>query len=184
MRALLLLLAVACVPDFHLQERRFACGDAQVECPPGMTCQAGWCAPPSTRPDSGHIDSGPPPDARPDAIPGSEICDNGIDDDHNNKVDCLDPYCMSIDSCNDNNPCTDDSCLSNGACMHADDNNASCGPGCYCAGGVMHESNCQDGKDNDGDGYFDCTDTDCPACGGGTDCCAKNGKCELLSLCI
>jgi hypothetical protein len=189
MRPLVLLLcAAACAPDFHLSERRFACGDGgSAGCPPGMTCQAGWCAIPgidaNMRPDSGHIDAGPPPDAPPDAAPGSEICNNGIDDNNNGKIDCQDPACMAADSCNDHNFCTDDSCQANGACSHVN-NTLDCDAGCYCGGGQKHESNCQDGIDNDGDGYKDCLDTDCPACAGGTACCAKTGQCVLLSLCL
>ena len=90
-----------------------------------------------------------------------EICDNGVDDDGNGKLDCNDPACANI------NGCEPEDCTNN-----IDDN----GDGrvdCYdplCAGeeacnfGVVvpdRESVCDDGIDDDMDGYIDCNDSDC-----------------------
>ncbi|MBT4240573.1 DUF4215 domain-containing protein, partial [Candidatus Peribacteria bacterium] len=83
-------------------------------------------------------------------LPGSEVCDNGTDDDSDSLIDCEDPGCPYGHKC--------------GA------NGLRCASGsCACPGGTT-ESNCTDTNDNDCDGSTDCADSDCsadPACGGG-----------------
>ena len=62
-----------------------------------------------------------------------EVCDNGVDDDGDGRIDCADPSC----------------------------DRRACGPGCLCDVGVARETACGDGADNDGDGRIDCADDDC-----------------------
>lgn len=85
-----------------------------------------------------------------------EICDDGIDNDKDNRIDCDDSDCIGAPGCNelcddgiDNDgdglvDCEDGDCATSGACVEL----------------------CDDGIDNDGDGLIDCTDDDCygPEC--------------------
>ncbi|MBI2560020.1 MAG: hypothetical protein HYW14_02675 [Planctomycetes bacterium] len=77
-----------------------------------------------------------------------ENCTNGVDDDCDNLVDCNDPDCQ-IDKDNDGcfaPPCGND----------CDDNNSRRCPN--------FTENCSDGVDNDCDSLIDCLDDDCPPC--------------------
>jgi hypothetical protein len=149
--------------DYGLDSRKFTCAAAS-DCGAGWDCVGGFCA---------HGDGGGP-DARP-----AEICGNHIDDDGNGLVDCQDPAC-GVASCDDANPCTDDSCNADGSCAHVNvANTTPCGTGCECRNGDPIEKICDDGIDNDGDGLIDCRDTaDCPVCMGGLTCCAS-GTCAM-----
>jgi hypothetical protein len=77
---------------------------------------------------------------------GVEICDNGMDDNGNAQVDCVEASC-DTQACDDlGSVCT--------------------GGACVCPGGLV-ETTCGDAADNDCDGSLDCADTDCaadPAC--------------------
>ena len=86
-----------------------------------------------------------------------ELCDDGVDNDHDFLVDCLDPDCfgdathcgVEVD-CGDGADNDDD-----GAVDCADDD---CfGDADNCAAELL----CDDGLDNDGDGDTDCDDPDC-----------------------
>lgn len=151
--AIALLLACACIPDFDLESRIFLCDPStgSSACAAGESCSnEGICLP-----DSGVADH--------------ETCDNGDDDDRDGKTDCQDEECGAA-SCNDNNPCTIDSCLESGACDRQNDNNMF-GGGWICMNGRQVETSCEDFLDNEGDGSFDCLDADCPRCMNILNCC-------------
>src|SRR5262249_55273136 len=120
---------------------------------------------------------------------GGNCCKNGIDDDGDGGVDCVDADCASDPACSE----------------------SSCGNGNCCADGVDNDGNgltdCQDptcqsndpfrcrenymgrndGIDNDGDGLTDCADPDCAnngtcgvcfeACGAAADCETSGAVC-------
>ena len=85
-----------------------------------------------------------------------EDCADGVDNDYDDLVDCLDPLCDYQELCigcddgydNDDNgsaDCADPTCVGAEACI----------------------GSCDDGTDEDGDGLTDCDDPDCtgsPAC--------------------
>jgi hypothetical protein len=76
------------------------------------------------------------PRGTPEGNPGDASCDNGIDDDCDLLTDYEeDPDCRSClpeDPCDDNNPCTDDSCTQ-GLCLHQNrGDGTSCEDGFYC----------------------------------------------------
>ena len=87
---------------------------------------------------------------------GSEICDNGVDDDLDGDIDCLDSDCGGDPACgteicddgidNDGDTlvdCADPDCATAPLCFEGDD------------------VSCSDGIDNDLDGLTDCFDPDC-----------------------
>jgi hypothetical protein len=154
---IVLLAGAGCLPDFDLDARRFLCEPASgAGCRPGETCTAeGQCLPP---------DAGLHPDAG-----GVEICGNEIDDDGDLLVDCKDPECGEA-SCNDDNPCTIDSCGEDGICSRVPDD-AMTGGGWICSGGRQVETSCNDFLDNEEDGLRDCLDPDCPRCQSILNCC-------------
>jgi len=128
-------------------------------------------APDGGVPDSGVADSGVPdsgtPDAGCDAGTGVEVCGDGIDNNCNAQVDCAELSCAMM------------SCGLNGRVCT--------GLMCTCGGGGTPEASeltCNDMRDNDCDGQFDCADTSCSGrtCGAngrtcsGTSCtCSGNG---------
>ncbi len=126
--------------------------------------------------------------ARVDVVPvADELCDNGLDDDVNGRIDCDDPACDSachelciggVDEDQDGlvdceDPSCDGSCVED--CTDGRDNDGDGGPDCLdsdCDGGCAED--CRDGRDNDGDGGADCGDSDCDGgcpetCGDGRD---------------
>ncbi len=113
------------------------------------------------------------------ACTGTEICDNGIDDDQDGFIDCDD-----VDSVNDPNciaPGVELIC-NNGVDDDGDgdvdcsDSDCALDPNCQVP---STETDCGDGLDNDADGDIDCDDGDCTfdaACDAGDgDCCTANG---------
>lgn len=186
MRIMVLCMVLVCAcADFGLDGRRYRCDTDPMICGPGWSCGAdGFCTsgpgPVGTIPDAAVTD-GARDAAAPDAEVVStqfEVCDNLVDDDRDQAVDCLDEDCGAI-SCMDTNPCTSDVCLSHGACGHEPVAVAtSCGPGCVCAAAAEAvETACDDLLDNDDDGRIDCQDASCPACRGASMCCA-DGSCR------
>ncbi len=117
-------------------------------------------------------------------LAGTETnCTNGLDDDGDTLVDCLDPDCFADPAClyvggeticddgidNDRDGHTD--------CEDADCEGRACGPNgescqggiCLCWTGYTAEVDCTNGLDDDCDGLTDCFDPDCfgnPACAG------------------
>lgn len=86
-------------------------------------------------------------------------CSDGLDNDGDGKIDCLDPDCL-------------------GQACDAQDADKNCGldgrqPKQLAC--VKREKNCSDGLDNDGDGKIDCADPDCDGreCKQGSVCAAR-----------
>jgi hypothetical protein len=77
----------------------------------------------------------------------AEVCDNGLDDDGDGDLDCLDSDCEGScpEVCDDGIDNDGDGDLD---CVDAD-----------CDGKCVED--CDDGRDNDGDGEADCLDSDC-----------------------
>lgn len=109
---------------------------------------------------------------------GSEICDDGIDNDGDNFIDCIDYDCRPGPSCLEN---------TDALCSDGEDNDGDmlmdcADPSCHGHPNVTVcvETNCDpnDGNDDDMDGFTDCADEDCfldAACAGenevgNTDC--------------
>ena len=82
-----------------------------------------------------------------------EICDNGIDDNGDNKIDCDDPWCFAITAC------IPEDCQNN-----KDDNEdglTDCEDPKCAVTLVCQPEICDDGKDNNGNDYVDCNDPQC-----------------------
>ncbi len=84
-----------------------------------------------------------------------EICNNGIDDNGDGKIDCADTDCLGA------------------ACKTAAGGSGVCDSSgqCICTPASASETNCNDGKDDDCNGLIDCAD---PACNAQA-CTAANG---------
>ena len=141
-----------------------------------------------------------------------EICGNGIDDDGDGPVDCLDSECRDLDPCqNQAEACfngLDDDFDGDVDCADSDCAGA---PGCDedCTNGVDDNGDgvadcddpacrgidpscgevCGNGEDDDSDGDVDCADADCadvtPPCGGSADgsVCAYGGEAPHTCAC-
>jgi hypothetical protein len=116
-----------------------------------------------------------------------ENCRNGLDDDGDNLVDCVDPDCVLSLTCVppeicDNNE--DDDLDGNTDCDDPKCGGRPCGdPGYVCmvkecrCPGSGEETVCDDGLDNDCDGEIDCIDGDCAS----SECCSGGGLCQPLT---
>ena len=113
--------------------------------------------------------------------PVVEICDNGIDDDGDTKIDCCDEECATFAGCAKETLCTDQTdndcdgktdaadpdctpvteICDNGIDDDADTKIDCCDTDCATFAGCAKETACTDGKDNDCDGQTDAADTDC-----------------------
>ena len=122
-------------------------------------------------------------------IPAAEICDDGLDNDVDGLVDCLDPDCVADPICFEGDDitcgdgidndadglidCVDPDCSGTNACgteICGDglDNDADTLVDCFdpdCAADPLclegDDVTCADGADNDADGLIDCLDPDC-----------------------
>ncbi|HEV8320638.1 MAG TPA: hypothetical protein VG389_03425 [Myxococcota bacterium] len=91
-----------------------------------------------------------------------EVCGNGVDDDGDGTVDCIDPECRDLDPCQN----VPEACFNgldddfDGA-VDCVDSDCAAAPGC--------NEDCANGVDDNGDGLVDCDDSVCrgvdPACG-------------------
>ena len=83
----------------------------------------------------------------------TEVCNDGIDDDFDGDIDCLDANCLGDPSCvEDCGNGVDDDQDALADCLDPD-----------CELDAACEEICDDGVDNDGDGRFDCGDPYCAA---------------------
>ena len=116
---------------------------------------------------------------------GTEVCDDGADNDADGLIDCFDPDCAGVPPCGaeagqcgdgvDNDAdgltdCCDDDCIGDPGCLESDptacsdgiDNDCDGTVDCVdldCSGiGLCGPEICDDGFDNDGDGLIDCFD--------------------------
>ncbi len=121
----------------------------------------------------------------------SEDCTNGVDDDGDGFIDCLDSDCATDPACPETDctngvdddgdgfiDCLDFDCATDPACPETDCTNGVDDDGdgftdCQdfdCATDpACSETDCANGVDDDGDGFTDCQDLDCtgdPACSG------------------
>ena len=95
-----------------------------------------------------------------------EVCDDGIDNDCDDKIDCADSECDSV--CNPTSPEVCNDGIDNDGDRKVDCSDRDCrqDPSCTDGGGDTGGSEgkgktCADGLDNDGDGAIDCLDSDC-----------------------
>ncbi len=120
----------------------------------------------------------------PDASGTETVCDDGLDNDCDGKVDCQDTQCQPSGGIPGR------TCGANGKIC-----SATGGGTCVCSGngGVAQatETSCTDGFDNDCDGLADCADPDCrPAAGStfGAACTTAtlvaNAKCDASGQCV
>ncbi len=111
--------------------------------------------------------------------PGTEICDDSVDNDNDGLVDCADVDCFGDPNCvgpafefNCGNGLDDDL----DGLIDCADFDCFFSPLCQSPGNEV----CDDGVDNDGDGAVDCDDGDCTfqaACDAGDgECCIDNGS--------
>jgi len=116
---------------------------------------------------------------------GTEVCDDGADNDADGLIDCFDPDCAGVPPCGaeagqcgdgvDNDAdgltdCCDDDCIGDPGCLESDPTSCSDGIDNDCDGtvdcvdldcsgiGLCGPEICDDGFDNDGDGLIDCFD--------------------------
>ena len=116
---------------------------------------------------------------------GTEVCDDGADNDADGLIDCFDPDCAGVPPCGDEagqcgdgvdndadglTDCCDDDCIGDPGCLESDptacsdgiDNDCDGTVDCVdldCSGiGLCGPEICDDGFDNDGDGLIDCFD--------------------------
>ncbi len=102
-------------------------------------------------------------DPGPGSLGGDEVCDDGVDNDGDLRVDCVDPDCGGIGGCETQEvSCADDE--DNDGDALADCADPSCDKVDDCEFG--QERTCDDGLDNDGDGKTDCVDASCSGIGG------------------
>jgi hypothetical protein len=92
------------------------------------------------------------------ATPGSdgttEVCNDGIDNNCDGLIDCADPTCRaSTAGGSDGKVCRTAALVSGGRCDYFGQ--------CVCPGGQAREATCDDGQDNDCNGYADCQDLAC-----------------------
>jgi hypothetical protein len=169
MRAIFLFAAAAisnaCLPNFDLDTLSFP-GDAMTTPtdadPPDAPASPDIPASPDVPdpPDNGVEDIGVVLDG---GVPerGTLLCHDGVDNDLDNKIDCVDIEDCGLDACNDQNDCTDESCLSpSGMCSRM--NNTREEGGWRCVNGDKHETRCLlTSGDEDEDGNANCRDLDC-----------------------
>src|SRR3989338_5821751 len=132
-----------------------------------------------------------------------EVCDNTVDDDSDNNVDCDDSDCVSNDKCKV--VCSGGTdfqhwkCTNNGWVGQKDtcdcssrSSGTACSDDTQCQSGVCSKGvckfspeDCTNKKDDNGDGKVDCADSLCKGKAGpeGLTCCSAQNKCLGQELC-
>ena len=96
-------------------------------------------------------------DTAADTLPPTENCSNGVDDDLDRLIDCLDPDCAGAPVCADFvEDCTDGRDNDRDGAIDCADFDCAGASNCF----VPAES-CSNGLDDDRDGAIDCADGDC-----------------------
>lgn len=91
-------------------------------------------------------------------LPPTENCSNGVDDDLDRLIDCLDPDCAGAPLCAGFvEDCTDGRDNDRDGSIDCADSDCSSTPACA----PSRETSCNDRLDNDRDGAIDCEDLDC-----------------------
>jgi hypothetical protein len=155
---------------FNLQTDRNNCGTCGNVCPTGFACFSGSCQ------------------------KVLEVCNDTIDNDVDNSLDCADSDCDGQSCSRGSDPANACTCVAgkpkemlcgDGSdndrdfamdCIDLDCDGKDCNPtlgGCICVGQAKTETACTDTKDNDGDGNSDCADDNCA----GKECNATVGGC-------
>ncbi len=109
-------------------------GDGATDCADQTTC---WHVPTSGCPDREIPDS---------QNPGSTMCRDNVDNDHDNGTGGYDTSALTGRDCDDSDCATDSSC------SNREDR---------CGGGRTAAQCCSNSADDDFDGYLDCADSDC-----------------------
>ena len=102
-----------------------------------------------------------------------EVCSNGVDDDLNGKVDCMDTACQGSGLCDYEFDCTDGEDNDDNGKIDCEDDICAATEACNL------EFNCTDGVDDDGDGAVDCNDPDCA----GNNACAQSCEGAVVLTC-
>jgi hypothetical protein len=146
-----------------------ACEGAAVDCDDGNACTVASCAP-----EVGCIN---------DPVDNGTICD---DADLCTETDqCLNGVCSGQTlSCDDQDPCTDDSCGAATGCVHTD-NTASCEDGDPCTiNDVCTQGQCQSGDTDSCDDFNPCTIDICHQTAGCQHLATNNPCCTgVVSIC-
>lgn len=91
-------------------------------------------------------------------LPPTENCSNGVDDDLDRLIDCLDPDCAGAPLCASFvEDCSDGRDNDRDGAIDCADSDCSSTPACA----PSRETSCNDRLDNDRDGAIDCADFDC-----------------------
>ncbi len=149
------------------------CLDEDCELTLACACGNGTCKAPENKCNCA-ADCGTPPDSE------SGSCADGVDNDCDEDVDCLDSDCAGATAC----PCDestettcgdskDNDCDGLSDCADPDCDSAT---GCAC---VSSAEVCNDNLDNDCDGSVDCLDSNCTAHASCTTCGAANTLVEV-----
>lgn len=93
------------------------------------------------------------------ALGPTELCDNGLDDDGDQQVDCADSDCAGHLACQDRVEYLCENGLDDDGDQQVDCDDPDCGAQQVC--NPDREVECDDGLDNDGDALTDCADPDC-----------------------
>jgi MYXO-CTERM domain-containing protein len=108
-------------------------------------------------------------------VPEPENCGDGLDNDCDGLVDCVDPECEGGRMCTDMEVCTNEIDDDVDGLTDCDDPDCMLASGCGC---IAETEICDNGLDDDCDGKIDCADPDC----GATDVCAS-GQPEPTRYC-
>ena len=157
------------------------CGGSTRDCQDDDICTAGTC--------DDEIDECvqtlvPNPGA--EGPPGHGSCQGGDDEDCDGKVDLEDEDCYECQAdaeCNDDNPCTDDTC-DLGVCRRTPrENGAGCDDGQFCNGADTCQAGVCEHAGRDCADTHDCTDDSCNETSDACEHAVKSGQCLIGATC-